>query len=230
MNTAPKLLSMFRSLVLLASLSISSAIASPILKVVDGKLIGADRVDVGGELLDVRFIDGTCADISNASVCRLSPAAPHQFYFEENLQGALLAGQALLDTVLIDSAAGDFDTTPENIFGCPSVQRACFVMTPWLVEPYSIFNYANFQVVAAGNFVSESDDRLAQQKASSYWNTATDDNGTVVYAVWTPSALAFVPEPSTMALATLALLMLALLSRRAGPSPVQSRQESSHID
>jgi hypothetical protein len=90
-------------------------------------------------------------------------------------------------------------------------------MTPWFVESYSIFNYANFRVVTAGNFAIESDDWLAQQKASSFSNTFTDDNGFMVYAIWTPSAPDLVPEPSTMALTTLALLVLALLSRRPRP-------------
>ena len=53
----------------------ASVQAGPILLVSEGKLIGANNVDVLGTLYDVRFADGTCANTCHTVVDGREPHA-----------------------------------------------------------------------------------------------------------------------------------------------------------
>src|SRR5258705_14007916 len=94
------------------------AVPTLITDVGTGKLLGADRVDVGGTLYDVRFVDGTCFTLY--SECD----AVADFPFTG---GAVnLASQALLDQVLI----GAFDADPALTSGCTDPFQ-CLILTPY---------------------------------------------------------------------------------------------------
>ena len=92
----------------------SSAQAAVILNVDgDGQLTGAQNVDVDGTLYDVEFTDkGSCITLFQG--CDSSS----DFVFAEDPSTALLAGQALLDQVLLDGVDGPFDTTTFLTFAC----------------------------------------------------------------------------------------------------------------
>jgi hypothetical protein len=101
--------------------------AAPVL-VIDGsgKLAGAKGVTVGAlGLFDVRFEDGTCAAVFGS--CQ----GPDAFAFSTE-GSALLASQALLDQVFLDSVSGQFDSNPALTVGCEADSRDfCGVLTPY---------------------------------------------------------------------------------------------------
>ena len=105
-------------------LSISSARADVILNVDGGgNLVGAQHVDVDGTLYDVGFSDGRCTLLFGGC------DGPEDFIFSE--AGALVAAQAIVDQVFIDSEeVGFFDTFPELTRGCEDT-GLCEAMIPF---------------------------------------------------------------------------------------------------
>ena len=76
-----------------------------------GELLGATGVNVDGTVYDIQFVEGSCIDVYDG--CDDVSDFPFA-----TLADATLAAQALLDQVLLDSASGDFDTFPDQVFGC----------------------------------------------------------------------------------------------------------------
>lgn len=151
-----------------------------------GKLTGARNVDVLGTLYDVAFVDGTCG------VAFAGCDSVFDFAFPSNVPGATAAGQALLDTVFIDSAAGMFDSAPNLVAGCGD-SFVCMALIPTNIAFDVVFGYdaVNFgqgigDLVSTFNPVAIAGDlsTVARQ----------------VWAVFTPAAPAPVPEPTTVAL------------------------------
>lgn len=172
-----------------------------------GDLTGANGVDVGGTLYDVRFVDGTC--ISIFSGCD----SQSDFTFT-TLANATLASQALLDQVFIDSIAGQFDTSPQLTIGCENI-ILCDVWTPYrLVTDRELGVFALYG--GARNLEpSIGADFTLSGGAMPTFSTAPPTVGAdiLVWAVWSPPAQS-VPEPSAFALLGVGLLALGLTRRR----------------
>ena len=171
------------------------ASAAPILVInSSGLLTGALNVDVKGVLYDVTFADGTCKTLFN---CQTS-AFPFKLGIE-----AEPAARALLDQVFVNSSLGQFDSSPNKVFGCTG-NGSC---TTWI--PY-IATYNLMYLASAVNGKTEGADKTATF-------TTTDPNyesgGNENFAIFKLAAA--VPEPGSIILSALALAVLLLLRRRA---------------
>ena len=89
----------------------------------DGQLTGATGVEIGGVLYDVEFVDGSCRELFDPC----NDVADFEFTTRDQV---ILAGQALLDQVLINTADGLFDDMPQLTRGCED-DRYCSVFTPY---------------------------------------------------------------------------------------------------
>jgi hypothetical protein len=92
---------------LVAFVLVASGAQAATLNVVDGQLMGASGVNVDGNLYDVQFLDGTCIGLYNGC----DEISDFTFQTEAS---ALLASQALLDQVFLDSPEGMFDSNPPS--------------------------------------------------------------------------------------------------------------------
>ncbi len=108
--------------ILLALLAWSSTAGALTLTVVNGQLLGASNVDVGGTLYDVDFVDGTCVALFGG--CDVS--GPFIFSTQAS---RTMAAQALLDQVFVDGPLGAFDSTPDLTNGCEFADH-CEVRIP----------------------------------------------------------------------------------------------------
>jgi PEP-CTERM motif len=158
-----------------------------------GLLTGATGVNVGGRLYDVEFVDGTCAALFDGC-----DNAATDFAFTTESE-ALAASEALVYEVFLDVPQGMFDSTPSLTFGCPggppAIFDGCQVFTPYLIgTPLIRFGYAGngqpggFQLDAAAiaGFNNPPPDMAAEPDQ--------------VYARWSPSPDAAVPEPASLSL------------------------------
>ena len=166
------------------------------LNVVGGELIGASNVDVGGNLYNVEFLDGTCVDLYNGC------DDESDFTFN-NSADAQAASQALLDQVFLDVAAGPFDTQPWLVRGCTAV--LCIVFTPYiaglLLDTVIAWQATNLLFVDDQTqlvFIRESPNTFFISQS--------------LWASWAP-----IPEPSTALLMGLGLVGLAV--RRGSRRP-----------
>lgn len=94
-------------LAIACALTLSSAVSAATLQVAGGQLFRASGVLVDGQLYDVAFMDGSCADLYSGC----DELSDLVFQAEA---AAILAGQALIDQVFLDiPGLGSFDTDPE---------------------------------------------------------------------------------------------------------------------
>ncbi len=176
-----------------------------------GILTGATGVNVGGALYDVQFLDGTCSALFSG--CDQTT----DFIFQTQAN-ALLAGQALLDQVFLNSTLGNFDTGPNLTQGCTNA-FVCNVGTP--------FQLTSTNIVSTYNSVNSSSLSDSTQCCSSF--TTVFNSGTFptfTYARWSPAAANPVPEPSTIALFGLGLIALVFWDyrrRQAHPTGTQNQ-------
>lgn len=132
---------LFSALLAIFVFALSSvAHAAPFLQVENGVLTGAKGVLVAGHLYNVDFKDGTCAQYFNGCMNIDS------FIFDTPAS-ANEASQVLLDTVFVDSDAGNFDHSTELTVGC-EVSGWCVAYTPFAVVGVPYFSLG---VSGAGN-------------------------------------------------------------------------------
>ena len=169
--------------------------------IIDGSgiLRGATGVQVGTQLYDVTFVEGTCAEALGAC-----DAAHFTFNDQTTAQAA---AEALLSSVLV----GQFDVNPGRIFGCTAT--FCDVQTPYLIQFIPLEAPAPTGVlVALAHNCNEIDAWCPDSVDAAYGfniNVSTATSPSRVWAVWTS-----VPEPGTLALLVLGLAGIAALRRR----------------
>jgi hypothetical protein len=130
------------TLALAAVVALSIAAPAPAAtQIVDGSgiLTGASGVNVGGTLYDVFFSFGSCQ--TEFGGCN----AQTDFFFQ-TAEDASLAAQALLDQVLLDTLAGNFDSNPFLTSGCQGSQGlgVCVINVPYLTTVSQYLSSAAF--------------------------------------------------------------------------------------
>ena len=167
------------------------------LDIVSGILMGATEVSVGGNLYDVQFVDGTCAEVYG--VCDVA-----HFTFKTQ-SDAEAASTALLSAVFLDGFLGNFDSSPDLTFGCASISE-CRVITS-----YGAINATtHLGALAINRRGPTPPDIVGSTNVSSAADTTASPF--LVYAVWTPSLLV-VSEPWSITLLGFGLLALAMFTR-----------------
>jgi hypothetical protein len=107
--------------------------AAPVLLVdVNGKLTGAENVQVGANLYDLEFVDGTCGEVFRSCDLGLIDLGLPDFAFTTE-GDARLAAQAILDHVFVDAPLGNFDTGVQNIRGC-IIPEVCTAYVPFFFD------------------------------------------------------------------------------------------------
>jgi hypothetical protein len=125
----------------------ASSASAATLNVSGGQLLGAFGVDVGGNLYNVDFLNGTCIALYDGC------DDVSDFTFQ-TFAAADLASQALLDQVFLNGA-DLFDTAPELTNGCNPLQGEvlCVAITP--------FDFLDSQNAVALNHAVEANDTTA---------------------------------------------------------------------
>jgi len=165
-----------------------------------GLLAGATGVNVGGTLYDVEFVDGSCIALFDGC----DAITDFEFTTES---AAVAASQALLDQVFLNVPQGTFDDTPFLTVGCPGGDgdpdelNGCAVLTPFgdFLPPNAVTNGV------AVNLAKSVDAADAAHTSHGTTFSSTAQLPRAVYARWSPSADATVPEPATLTLLGLGL-------------------------
>jgi hypothetical protein len=186
-------------------LSLSQAQATPILITDNNQLLGANGINIDGSFFDVRFVDGTCADVFGGICSR------NNFTFQSQADG-FTAAAALLNQIFDTIAGRPFDIDPELIFGCESV-IACQILIP-----INIFSGQLLTSAVAGNSngvgVLSSGSTTIVRTTDNLLSSSTQVFASFVRSASVPSAS--VPEPSAaiLLLCSFGILMTQRLRHR----------------
>lgn len=160
----------------------------------NGNLLGAQNVQINGSFYSVSFQDGTCVGIFNGC------DDASDFLFNTTLQ-AQAAAQALLDQVLLDVVAGNFDSMPGLTNGCNTVS-ICNIYTPYTSNP-SLSLLTAYGALNANPFLSTD----SIQQSSFNINADLNNSSNTVFAVWTVQA-GVIPEPPLSTLLVVGLVAM----------------------
>lgn len=177
----------------------------------NGQLLGANNIDINGQLFSVEFIDSSCIGAYNG--CNTES----DFTFN-TLTDAIAASQALLDQVLINEGGYSYDDDPTLTFGC-SNNGVCVVITAYGLTEVEGITKALIGASFNRNLGSPDGDDTVVTGVQGI----NDDFSAVsiaVYAVWTPQPLN-VPT-SHIGTVVLGFILLYLSKGRSGF--LQSRQ------
>jgi hypothetical protein len=98
----------------------ASAHALPVLRIdANGVLTGAEGVEVGGTLYDVKFVDGSCVDLFSGC--------------DEDTDFVNIALEQVVQQVFTPSVQGNFGHSPQLIKGCTDLDT-CLVEFPQRFE------------------------------------------------------------------------------------------------
>jgi hypothetical protein len=169
----------------------------------DGLLTGALNVDVSGTLYDVEFIDDSFDNVFGLTGAGIVAST---------LSQAQAFSNALLNQVLIDGIAGNFDTDQAATFGCGGF--ACQIYTPTTQSPWDGTATSNVPFYAAANFASEASDNaiggvLLRGQANGFQSNTFN-----VWADWSLSPASPVPLPAAFWLFASGIIGLLTVSRR----------------
>jgi hypothetical protein len=188
--------------ILAVAAAVAVAVASPAGAAVllvngGGQLTGATGVNVGGSAYDVSFVEGSCAGLFGGC------DAASDFTFT-SFADASAAAQALLDQVLIDGGAGQFDTDYAATFGCATNNAlTCAALIPYAT------NGVSASVAQALNTPTTDSSNVGANPAITF-----DTSGFPQYVYARFTAAAAVPEPSSWALMLLGFGAIGLAVRR----------------
>lgn len=171
-NNATERNPMIKKSIALIGLLISIGTHSATLKVdQDGTLIGASGVDVNGTLYNVSFQDGSCFILFNGCDDNTD------FTFGGNKELGVIASQALIDQVLLDSDEGDFDSVSRLTNGCDNLW-VCYISTVVVTYGGSTLAYdaVNHSILFGVS------DRVDHSNSGVLWDSTWENQR--VYAVW----------------------------------------------
>ncbi|WP_308515709.1 PEPxxWA-CTERM sorting domain-containing protein [Sphingomonas flavescens] len=203
MHTVQRLL---RLIAVITAISVTaSASAATLVVNSSGILTGATGVSINGHLYDVQFLEGTCTTLYSGC------DANSDFDFFSNSADAAGAGQALLDQVLIDGPAGNFDTDLSKTYGC-TVPGLTSGLCTFLIP--TVAGAAGFPTTVLYTTNGASDLADNPSIVSSYPPTLDTTGTFAVYAKFTASTSS-VPEPATWAMMLCGFGALGLTFRRS---------------
>lgn len=179
----------------------SNASAAPTLVVDAGMLTGATNVLVDGQYYDVSFRDGSCTSLFGGC------DANSDFIFDTSA-AALLAVNALSDTVFLDVAAGNFDSSPNLTRGC-TLTTACSLVVPYRLSGMALVLIADFR-----NADPNEPDMVRTSNFQRFIGTGSD--GARAYAVFTAAANPppAIPEPASWAMLIAGFGLTGAMARR----------------
>lgn len=179
-----KISQLFSIIALTICLTAGASSAATLTIDVGGQLTGATGVNVNGTLYDVEFRDGTCFAIFDGC------DDESDFTFT-TITDALVASQALLDQVFVDSGLGDFDSDPSLTLGIES--QFGFIHSP--------YGAANLSGTVPTTYALNRADALPDVTDSELRGLLEGTGAISTYAVFTATpALPTVPLPAGFAL------------------------------
>ncbi len=160
--------------------------AAPIFNLLNGELVGASGINIGGQLYDVAFLDTPCT--ANYSLC-----TRNEFAFKTQAE-ASFAANALNLQIFTDAPSNLYDVDPAKTLGCESAV-SCEVLIPYLVQSGLLFT------AFANNLSGTSIDSIGLVRIR-----PTDSLSPIDNRVFARFSLTPIPEPYALVLLFFALL------------------------
>ena len=178
-------MSPFMKLFIVVCISLFTAQVNAVdLLIEDGLLVGAQNIDVNGELYDVHFVDGTCAEVYGDGIT----CDPSTFPFSTKSESDA-AVNALLNQVFVPPF-DYYDEHPEDIRGCGGSALPygynCAIHLAYDVDPglVVISHVTNFAESSGYNDRASSAIGTSRRYLPADWSQQSQ----IVWSTWTESA------------------------------------------